>query len=150
MTHQWPHPLAWPDLAVPPPEAPGSWWTPGWQLDTGVTRRSVTPSPPGWTGNVGPSSSANVLHLRHISIMASQFTGNSTACWIVCLTLKQNIKAPRYWPFVRGIHWWPVDSHRKGPVMRKAFPWPCHDIIVELKCWVSGFICPKCRQHWFR
>ena len=23
-----------------------------------------------------------------------------------------------YWPFVRGIHRWPVDSHHKGPVMR--------------------------------
>ena len=32
-----------------------------------------------------------------------------------------NTKAPRYWPFVRGIHrWWPV--------MRKAFP--CHDVIM--------------------
>ena len=25
---------------------------------------------------------------------------------------------PRYWPFVRGIHRWPVNSPHKGPVMR--------------------------------
>ena len=26
-----------------------------------------------------------------------------------------------YWPFVRGIHQWPVDSYQEGPVMRKVF-----------------------------
>ena len=29
--------------------------------------------------------------------------------------IKENIKAPRHWPFVRGIHWSPVNSsHTKG------------------------------------
>ena len=32
---------------------------------------------------------------------------------------KQNIKAaPHHWPFVRGIHRWPVDSHHQRPVIR--------------------------------
>ena len=26
------------------------------------------------------------------------------------------------WPFVRGIHWWPVDYLHKGPVMQEACP----------------------------
>ena len=26
-----------------------------------------------------------------------------------------------HWPFVRGIHWWPVDSPHKGSVMWKSF-----------------------------
>ena len=29
---------------------------------------------------------------------------------------------------MRGIHWWPVDSRHKGPVMWIAFP--CHDVIM--------------------
>ena len=29
-----------------------------------------------------------------------------------------------------GIHWWPVDSTVKGPVMKKGFP--CHDFIMGL------------------
>ena len=32
---------------------------------------------------------------------------------------------PNYWPFVVGIHRWPVDSHHKGPVMRN-----CDGILV--------------------
>ena len=35
----------------------------------------------------------------------------------------ENIKDPHYWPFVRGIHWLPVDSLHKGSVMLKAFPY---------------------------
>ena len=38
---------------------------------------------------------------------------------------KVNIKVPHYWPFVRGIHRWPVDSHNRGPVLRKMLPY--HD-----------------------
>ena len=31
------------------------------------------------------------------------------------------IKALHYWPFVTGIHWWPMDPSCKGPVMWKVF-----------------------------
>ena len=36
--------------------------------------------------------------------------------------------ASRHWPFVRGIHLWPVDSTHKGPVTRKMFPFD--DVIM--------------------
>ena len=39
---------------------------------------------------------------------------------------KENVIALHHWPFVRGIHRWPVDSPHKGPVMLKATP--CHDV----------------------
>ena len=44
---------------------------------------------------------------------------------LICLFkvyIKQNIKAPRNWPFVRGINRWPVNSPYKRPVTRKIFP----------------------------
>ena len=34
------------------------------------------------------------------------------------MTLSNGLYFPRYWPFVRGIHRWPVNSPRKGPVTR--------------------------------
>ena len=41
---------------------------------------------------------------------------------------KENVKAPRHWLFVRGIHRWPVNSLHKGPVTRKMFPFD--DVIM--------------------
>ena len=35
----------------------------------------------------------------------------------------ENIKASNNWPFMRGIHRWPLDSSHKRPVTRKAFPY---------------------------
>ena len=32
---------------------------------------------------------------------------------------------PRYWPFVRGIHRWPVDSRHKGQWRALMFSWIC-------------------------
>ena len=46
---------------------------------------------------------------------------------------KENIKAPRYWPFVREIHWWQVNSLDKGPVKRKMFPFD--DVIMRNIVW---------------
>ena len=40
-----------------------------------------------------------------------------------------NIKAPRHWPFVRGIHRGPVNSPHKWPVTRKMFPFD--DVIMR-------------------
>ena len=34
--------------------------------------------------------------------------------------------------FVRGIHWWPVNSPHKGPVTRKLFPFD--DVIIKTNC----------------
>ena len=40
-----------------------------------------------------------------------------------------HMKGPHYWPFVKRIQRWPVDSHHKGPVMRKTFP--CLAVIIK-------------------
>ena len=49
---------------------------------------------------------------------------------LVQAQIKENIKALRHWPFVRGIHQWPVDSPHKRPVTRKLFPFD--DIIMNV------------------
>ena len=56
--------------------------------------------------------------------MASQITDNSADCSIACLANNKDIRSPYYWPFVKGIHRWPMDSPHKGPVIQKTFP--CH------------------------
>ena len=67
---------------------------------------------------------------RPISVEIVQFT-----CILLfvqqCLQddTKGNFKELRYWPFVRGIQRWPMDSPHKGPVMRKAFSW--YDVITS-------------------
>ena len=43
---------------------------------------------------------------------------------------KENMKYLHYWPFVRWIYRWLVDSQHKGPVMGEAFP--CHDVIMDV------------------
>ena len=45
------------------------------------------------------------------------------------LTLEKK-QSGRYRLFMRGIHWWPVDSPHKGPVTQKAFP--VRDVIMTL------------------
>ena len=39
-----------------------------------------------------------------------------------CGPTSKKHQSPHYWPFVRGIHRWPVNSLHKGPVTRKTFP----------------------------
>ena len=60
-------------------------------------------------------------------------TSQITRLTIVYLTvysaqIKENIKAPRHWPFVPGIHRWQVNSPHKWPVTRKMFPFD--DVIM--------------------
>ena len=57
-----------------------------------------------------------------MNTMASQITGVSTVCSNFCSCAdqrKHRISASL--AFVRGIHWWPVDSPHKWPVTRKVF-----------------------------
>ena len=42
---------------------------------------------------------------------------------------KESIKDPNYWPFVEGIHWWPIIFLTKGLIMQKAFT--CYDTIMN-------------------
>ena len=43
----------------------------------------------------------------------------------------KKIKAPRHWPFVRGIHRWPLNFPHKGPVTRRMFPFG--DVIMYIQ-----------------
>ena len=43
--------------------------------------------------------------------------------------IKENINDAHYWPFVKGIHRWPMDSHHKGSLMRKTFL--CHNVTTH-------------------
>ena len=52
--------------------------------------------------------------------------------------IKENTKAPRHWPFVRGIHWSPVNSPRKGTVTRKMLPFD--DVIMKLLTWKDQLV----------
>ena len=40
--------------------------------------------------------------------------------------------------FVRGIHWWPVNSPHKGPVTRKMFPFG--DVIMYILRWQRSYV----------
>ena len=72
-----------------------------------------------------------------MSTMASQVTGVRIVCPAVCSGIDQRKhQSSTSLAFVRGIHQWPVDSHHKGPVTWKMFPFD--DIIMV---WVA---CPSC------
>ena len=43
--------------------------------------------------------------------------------------LLKKIKALHFFPFMRGINWWPVDSTHKEPEMQKGFS--CNVVIIE-------------------
>ena len=47
----------------------------------------------------------------------------------LCRLTTKIFNALHNWPFVKGIHWWLVDSPHKGPVMCQAFP--RHYIIMQ-------------------
>ena len=64
-----------------------------------------------------------------ISAMASQTISVSIVCSTVCWGANQRkYRSSASLVFVRGIHRWPVDSHHKGPVTRKMFPFD--DVIM--------------------
>ena len=65
---------------------------------------------------------------HHMSVKASQITGNSIVCTTVCLGQRKR-QSQHYWPLVWGIHRLSVDSLHKGSVMRQAFP--CHVVVMH-------------------
>ena len=54
--------------------------------------------------------------------MQSQINGHSTVYLTDYVDPHKKHKRPHYWPFVRGIHRWPVNSPHKGPGARKKIP----------------------------
>ena len=57
------------------------------------------------------------LEWRHMDITASHFTGSST----VCCAYQRKHQSSTSLTFVRGSHWWLVDSLTKGQLRRKSF-----------------------------
>ena len=73
------------------------------------------------------------LRIRQMTVMASRITGQSSVCTTFGSNKQQkNIKGPRYWSSVMGIHRRPVDSPHKWQVTRKMFPFD--DIIMDCYC----------------
>ena len=74
---------------------------------------------------------ARIHHYRDVitSAMASQITGVSIVCSVVCSGANQRKhQSSASLTFVREIHWWPVNSLHEGPVTRKMFPFD--DVIM--------------------
>ena len=77
----------------------------------------------------------NTLQWRHnggggVGVMASQITSLTIVYSIVCSGVDQrNHQSSASLAFVRGIHWWPVNSPHKKLVTRKMFPFD--DVIMN-------------------
>ena len=70
-----------------------------------------------------PNSIHVPLRQRQMTVKASGITGQSSLFSTVCSDWqRRNIKYPRYCPFVRGIHQWPMDSQQKGTLTWEIFP----------------------------
>ena len=71
--------------------------------------------------------------------MASQITSRQTVCSTACPGPDQRKhQSCAFVAFVRGIHWWPVNSPHKGPVTRKMFPFV--DVIMSCIFLVTYFL----------
>ena len=72
-----------------------------------------------------------------MSMMAPQITGVSIVYSTICSGPQQRkYQSSASLAFVRGIHWWPVNSPHKRPVMLKMIPF---DDVIMTKS-----------QHWYR
>ena len=49
--------------------------------------------------------------------------------------IKENNKSPYHWPFVRGIHRWPVNSPHKRQITQKMFPFG--DVLMNYFQYIS-------------
>ena len=93
-----------------------SCWTPFWHDSRTILLHHIVT---GWQDN------PFVPH-HNMTFLEYQITCNWTVYPTVCLAnIKEN---PKPCVTVWSIHWWPVDSWYKWPIMRKAFP--CHDVFI--------------------
>ena len=80
-----------------------------------------------------------------ITVISHERHGISDHQHCICLfnsffrLTRNKMKGIHYWPFVREIHQWLVDSPHKGPVTWKALP--CNDIIMYGTFQCHGLIC---------
>ena len=78
--------------------------------------------------------------------MASEITGVSIACSIVCSSaVLRKHQSSASLAFMRGIQEWPVDFPHKGPVTRKMLPF--HDVIMGNWTIIWLFIYKGVRFH---
>ena len=76
-----------------------------------------------WTNNLWWNMS--MVHYSNIimSAVASHITDVSIVYWTVCSGEDQRkYQSSASLSFVRGVHWWLVNSAHKGPITRKMFP----------------------------
>ena len=72
--------------------------------------------------------------IMHSDVIVDAMASQITSLRIVCSTVysgadqRKYHKVPRHWPFVRGIHRWPLNSPHKRTETRKMFP--IDDVIV--------------------
>ena len=80
------------------------------------------------------------LQWHHMRIIVFQITANFDCLLNILfgLTSKNTSKDPHYWPFVRGIHCWAVDSPHKWPVTWK---------MLMMDIWVT--MCIMAYMPWF-
>ena len=87
-------------------------------------------------GELGMRTGSSWLVYTHYSdvimgAMASQLTSLTSVCSTVYSGADQRThQSSASLAFVRGIHWWPVNSPHKWPVTRKMFPFD--DVIMGL------------------
>ena len=98
--------------------------------------------------STGSGNRHQAIHYKDVIMraMASQITGVSIVCSIVCSGADQRKhQSPTSLAFVRGIHRQPVDPPHKGPVKRKCFhlmtsSWSHEAMIIHFidACLLSG------------
>ena len=83
----------------------------------------------GWTNRINITMTS---HERHVVSNHQSFD-----CFFnsLCGLTSKKHQIPHYWPFVRGIHGWLVNSLHKGPATQKKLPF---DGVIMNTTWVSG------------
>ena len=81
------------------------------------------------------------MHIHYSDVIMSVMVSQITSILIVCINLYSGADQITHLSsmslaFVRGIHWWPVNSPHKGPVMQKMFPF---DDIIMILCHILRF-----------
>ena len=82
-----------------------------------------------------------MIHYNHLTLVSQHL--KTLAVWLFVLQHvqangKENTKAPYYWPFVRGVHLWPEDSHHiTDPLWGES---TCDQRIVITAMWKT-FLC---------
>ena len=75
---------------------------------------------------------STIVHLKPRVVMMPTFN-----IFMMKRPPETSIRHSVYWPFLRGIHWWLMESPHKEAVILKAFPW--HDSVVF--CRIRHNIC---------